>query len=95
VLSENESAGVVVGFATEVVNSGESAPALKLETPPPPPPPVIHLHGGVPPEALALKTWPVTAELMTLRQGLGFCARITPANANKSTSTFRMVISPP
>lgn len=35
-LSENESAGVVVGLATDVVNSGERLPLEKLDTVPPP-----------------------------------------------------------
>ena len=34
--SENESAGVVVGFATDVVKSGERLPLEKLDTVPPP-----------------------------------------------------------
>lgn len=33
---EKESAGVVVGFATDVVNSGERLPLEKLDTVPPP-----------------------------------------------------------
>jgi hypothetical protein len=41
VSKENERAGVVVGVATDVVNSGIRLPALKLLTPPPPPPDAV------------------------------------------------------
>jgi hypothetical protein len=46
--SENESAGVVVGVATEVVNNGERFPAEKLLTVPPPEPPQPVDHCTIP-----------------------------------------------
>jgi hypothetical protein len=46
--SVNESAGVVVGFATLVANSGERFPELKLVTVPPPPLSTNHVQGGNP-----------------------------------------------
>jgi hypothetical protein len=41
VFKEKESAGVVVGVATDVVNSGERLPEEKEVTEPPPPPETV------------------------------------------------------
>jgi hypothetical protein len=43
-----ENAGVVVGFVTVTLNSGEKLPELTLVTVPPPPLSTNHVHGGNP-----------------------------------------------
>ena len=43
-----ENAGVVVGFVTVTLNSGEKFPELTLVTVPPPPLSTNHVHGGNP-----------------------------------------------
>ena len=56
VLSANESAGVVVGVATEVVNSGERLPEEKEVTEPLPPPETVDQY--VTPVPFVVNTWP-------------------------------------
>jgi hypothetical protein len=51
-LAVNVNAGVVVEVATDVVNRGDSAPALNAVTVPEPPPPLVATATHVPVEAL-------------------------------------------
>ena len=56
VFNEKDSAGVVVGVATEVVNSGERLPEEKEVTEPPPPPETVDQY--VTPVPFVVNTWP-------------------------------------